>query len=73
MHLARWTWTQRGLDFVLTTPHADTLDRRAVDFHRCSDLFVGQTRPSDAFVRLQQNACVHQSPRRRLPLRQQRP
>src|SRR5438067_9387738 len=66
MHLARWTRMQRRLDPSLDAPNADTLDRRAVDLHSFSDLVVGQTRTIDAFVRLQEDARMHQGPRRRL-------
>src|SRR5579859_7424740 len=72
MHLARRPRTQRRLDPSLDTPHADTLHRRAVDLHRFSDLVVGQTRTIDAFVCLQEDARVHQGPRRSFAFRHQR-
>src|SRR5579859_5646854 len=72
MHLARWPRTQRRLDSSVDAPHADTLHRRAVDFHSFSDLVVGQTRTIDPFVCLQQDARVHQGPRRSFAFRQQR-
>jgi hypothetical protein len=57
---------QRGFDAFLNAPNADTLHRRAINVHGFSDFVIGQPRPIDTLVRLQQDPGVHQGAGRRL-------